>query len=262
MNHTKIIDIHSHFTTSEYLNMLEKHNAALEDGFPVPLWNIQEHLNLMEQCNIRWTLLSLSTPQPYFNGFEQESIDMCRQLNEQMAQIKRDYPNKFGFQATLPLPDIDASIEETIYALDCLGADGIKFPSNSRGLYLGVAELEPLMAELNKRHPLSVSGSSSIRSKIRCAPASAIDTILICWDICWIGILHFYYPFLSVLLTDCYKLISWFRFFFTICCFASRSAHSFFFSSSFLRREVFFSGFCSDWFTGCCSSLPSPFSVF
>ena len=29
MNHTKIIDIHSHFTTSEYLNMLEKHNAAL-----------------------------------------------------------------------------------------------------------------------------------------------------------------------------------------------------------------------------------------
>ena len=154
MNHTKIIDIHSHFTTSEYLNMLEKHNAALEDGFPVPLWNIQEHLNLMEQCNIHWTLLSLSTPQPYFNGFEQESINMCRQLNEQMAQIKRDYPHKFGFQATLPLPDVAASIEEAIYALDYLDADGIKFPSNSRGLYLGVSELEPLMAELSKRHAI------------------------------------------------------------------------------------------------------------
>lgn len=154
MNYTKIIDIHSHFTTPEYLNMLKKHNAALEDGFPVPLWNIQEHLNLMEQCNIHWTLLSLSTPQPYFNGFEQESIDMCRQLNEQMAQIKRDYPHKFGFQATLPLPDISASIEEAIYALDCLDADGIKFPSNSRGLYLGAEELEPLMAELNKKHAI------------------------------------------------------------------------------------------------------------
>ena len=65
-------------------------------------------------------------------------------------------------------------------------------------------------------------------------------------------ILHFHHPFLSALLTDCYKLISWFRFFFTTCCFASRSAHSFFFSSNFLRREVFFSDFCS----GCCSPLP------
>ena len=154
MNDTEIIDIHSHFTTQEYLNMLEKHNASLEDGFPVPLWNIQEHLALMEHCNIRWTLLSLSTPQPYFNGSEQESIAMCRQLNEQMAQIKRDHPQKFGFQAVLPLPDVDASIEEAIYALDHLNANGVKFPSNSRGLYLGAPELEPLMAELNKRHAI------------------------------------------------------------------------------------------------------------
>ena len=78
---------------------------------------------------------------------------------------------------------------------------------------------------------------------------------LICSCNLFFCILHFYHPFLSVLLTDCYKLISWFRFFFTACCFASRSAHSFFFSASCFRIEVFFSGFCSVSFTDCCSTL-------
>ena len=84
---------------------------------------------------------------------------------------------------------------------------------------------------------------------------------LVCSCNLFFCILHFPHPFPSVLLTDCYKLISRFRFFFTACCFASRSAHSFFFSSSFLRREVFFSGFCSDCFTGCCSAFPFPSKI-
>src|SRR5699024_11202070 len=57
-----------------------------------------------------------------------------------------------GFQACLPLPDVDAAAEEAVYALDVLDADGIKFASNSRGLYPGDPALEPLMAESDKRH--------------------------------------------------------------------------------------------------------------
>lgn len=152
--HLSILDAHAHFTTPEYLAMMERHGASLEDGFPLPDWSISQHLELMEQCHISWSLLSLSTPQPYFNGYDQEAIAMCHSLNEQMAEIKRTYPSKFGFQACLPLPNVDAAMDEAIYALDTLGANGIKFASNSRGLYLGSPELEPLMAELNKRHAI------------------------------------------------------------------------------------------------------------
>ncbi len=152
MNNDKIIDIHAHFTTPEYLEMLERHNAILEDGFPIPGWTLEDHIKLMDECNIQWTLLSLSTPQPYFKGSDHESVRLCRHLNEQLAKIKNEHPQCFGFQACLPLPNVDASIEEAIYALDTLNANGIKFPSNSRGLYLGSSELEPLMVELNKRH--------------------------------------------------------------------------------------------------------------
>ena len=149
-----IIDIHAHFTTPEYLEMMERHGASLEDGFPLPEWNVENHLSFMKQFGIRWTLLSLSTPHPYFEGYEDESVAMCRQLNEKMSAVKKKYPDQFGFQATLPLPNIDAAVDEAVYALDVLHADGVKLASNSRGLYLGDQELAPLMEALDKRHAI------------------------------------------------------------------------------------------------------------
>lgn len=146
-----IIDVHAHFVIPEYTELLIKHNATMEDGFPLPKWDVEKHLELMEQCNISWTLLSLSSPHPYFKGYEQEAIDICRKLNEASANIKEKYPNKFGFSACLPLPNVEAAIDEAIYALDVLHADGIKLASNSRGQYLGCKELEPLMDVLNQR---------------------------------------------------------------------------------------------------------------
>ena len=139
----KIIDVHSHFTTPEYLELIERHGASLEDGFPLPTWKVQEHLALMDECNIEWTLLSVSSPQPCFTGFDEEAVKMCRHLNESMAEVKTKYPKRFKFQACLPLPNIEAAIDEAIYALDVLKADGVKFASNSRGLYLGAKELNP-----------------------------------------------------------------------------------------------------------------------
>lgn len=154
MKYSGIIDVHAHFTTPEYLAMMERHGASLEDGFPLPEWTLQGHLDLMEQNGIAWTLLSLSTPQPFFKGYDDEAIAMCRSLNEGMAGIKLKHPDKFGFQACLPLPNVEAAINEAVYALDTLGANGVKLASNSRGLYLGSTELEPLMAELDKRRTI------------------------------------------------------------------------------------------------------------
>ena len=146
-----IIDVHAHFLMPDYINLLKKHDAIMEDGFPLPDWKIEKHLELMEKCHISWSLLSLSSPHPYFKGYDKEALSICRKLNEACQDIKRNYPNQFGFSACLPLPNVEAAIEEAIYALDVLHADGIKLASNSRGQYLGCKELEPLMEELNKR---------------------------------------------------------------------------------------------------------------
>lgn len=135
----KIIDVHSHYTIPAYYDALKRNQAAMEDGFPIPAWSVKEHLRLMDEGDIEWTMLSVSSPHPYFKD-DAEGRRLIRQFNEAGAEIKQQYPNRFGFAACLPLPNVEAAIEEAIYAIDILGADSIKLASNSRGQYLGSKE--------------------------------------------------------------------------------------------------------------------------
>ena len=151
----KLIDVHAHFLSNEYLSFLKEHDATLEDGFPLPAYNLEEQLKLNKDCNIERSYLSISSPHPYFEGYDEESISMCRLLNKQMANIKKDNKS-IGYFACLPLPNIDAAIQEFTYSIDKLNADGIKLASNSRGLYLGDKLLDSLMEEMNKRNTICV----------------------------------------------------------------------------------------------------------
>lgn len=151
----KAIDVHCHNILPEFKALLERHGAALEETFPLPDWNIEAHLAFMEAAGIRTSLLSMPAPQPYF-GDTEECCRIVRQYNEACAKLKADYPGKFLFCASLPLPDVEAAIEEAIYALDTLGADGIKLATNSRGQYVGDEALDPLMEVLNKRNAVII----------------------------------------------------------------------------------------------------------
>lgn len=150
MSEQKIIDVHSHFVVPVYLDELNRAGRSMEDGFPIPSWEIDKHLEVMEKAGIRWSLLSLSSPN-YYDGDIKRCIELTRKINEQMAVYKRKYPERIGFSACLPLPDIDASIDEARYALDKLGATGIRMASNTAGIYLGDPKLEPLMEVLNEK---------------------------------------------------------------------------------------------------------------
>lgn len=149
------IDVHSHNILPFYMEMLERHDAALEETFPLPSWDAASHVKFMETAGIEYTVLTMPAPQPYF-GDVQESRRVVRQYNEASAHLKEEYPGKFKFCASLPLPDVQAAIEEAVYALDTLHADGIKLASNSRGQYIGDAELDPLMEVLNERHAVII----------------------------------------------------------------------------------------------------------
>lgn len=146
----RTIDVHSHNILPEFTQLLERRGAALEETFPLPAWNIASHLRFMEEAGIETSVLSMPAPQPWFGDAEECRLAV-RSYNEACARLKADYPGKFLFCAALPLPDVDAAICEAIYALDTLGADGIKLATNSRGQYVGDAALDPLMEVLNER---------------------------------------------------------------------------------------------------------------
>jgi len=81
--------------------------------------------------------------------------DITVQMNVYTAKMVSQYPERFGFFAFLPMPDLNASIEEARYALDVLKADGVVLLGNARGRYFSEPEFHPLLAELNKRQTVS-----------------------------------------------------------------------------------------------------------
>ncbi len=150
-----IIDVHSHIIPQSYFAVLTQHDALLEEGFPLPKWNVEKQLKWMDEVGVKTSVLTLAAPQPYFGNI-QESRKIIRQVNEEAAHIKREHPGRFLWCATLPLPDVKAAIEEARYVLDTLHADGIKLATNVRGQYLGAPELDPLMAFLSERHAIVI----------------------------------------------------------------------------------------------------------
>ena len=149
------VDVHTHIIIPEYVEVLKAHGAELEETFPLPAWDAGRHIAFMDSAGIRTAVLTMPAPQPYYDEAK-ESAECIRQVNEVSAEIKKQYPGRFKFCAALPLPDIDAAIREAVYALDTLGADGVKLATNSRWQYLGDEALDPLMEVLNERHAVII----------------------------------------------------------------------------------------------------------
>lgn len=149
-------DVHSHMIPESYLEAVKAHGMEMDEGFPIPAWNAGDHLKFMDEAGIQTSVLTMPAPQPYF-GDGAQSAAICRKYNEEAAALKALHPGRFLFCAALPLPDVDKAVEEARYALEVLGADGVKLATNSYGQYLGDPELEPLMAYLNSRKAVIIT---------------------------------------------------------------------------------------------------------
>ena len=144
------VDVHCHMIPGSYMEAVKAHGMEMDEGFPIPAWSAEAHLEFMDEAGIRTSVLTMPAPQPYF-GDGMESAAICRRFNEEAAALKAYHPDRFLFCAALPLPDVPRAIEEAKYALEVLGADGVKLATNCYGQYLGDPELEPLMAYLDSR---------------------------------------------------------------------------------------------------------------
>ena len=144
-----VIDMHAHIITPSFLADLKAHDALLDEGFPIPQYDVERHLQWMDEAGVQTSVLTLAAPHP----FDAKTV---REANEEAARLKREHPGRFLFCAALPLPDVEAAMREAVYALDTLGADGIKLATNVRGQYLGAPELDSLMALLSERRAVVI----------------------------------------------------------------------------------------------------------
>jgi len=99
----------------------------------------------MKKAGITKSILSISSPGTHLKpGNSALAKEITRRTNIELSQACSAYPQQFDFFASLPLPEIEASIEEIDYSLDCLGAKGFALISNANGIYLGDTSLDPV----------------------------------------------------------------------------------------------------------------------
>ena len=160
---TGLIDVHAHFTTEAYIAAAKAAGHVRPDGMPEqywPRWTACEHLDLMDRAGIQKAILSISSPGVHF-GDDTAARALAADVNDAAAAIVHAHPGRFGFFASLPVPDVQGTLRELPRALDELGAAGFVLMTNSRGHYLGNDRFAPLLAELDRRaavvllHPTS-----------------------------------------------------------------------------------------------------------
>lgn len=146
------IDVHAHFLPPVYRKALSDAGLSrLDGGFPVPQWSAPAAIETMNRLGVQAAVLSVSSPCMHFlDGMAAQRL--ARSVNEDAAKLVLAHPGRFGAFASLPLPNVQGSVEELSYALDVLRLDGVIMETNARGVYLGDERLDPIFAALSERH--------------------------------------------------------------------------------------------------------------
>jgi predicted TIM-barrel fold metal-dependent hydrolase len=156
------IDTHQHIVPPAYATWLDRKGIAA-GGLPIPHWNADAAVALMDRHGIETGILSVSTPGVHL-GDDAEARAMARRVNDYTAEVVAKHPGRFGLFATLTLPDVEGAIAEAAYAFDVLRADGVVLLASVGGVYLGDSAFDALFDELNRRravvfiHPSALAG--------------------------------------------------------------------------------------------------------
>ena len=151
------IDFHAHIITPEYKWGLKTLgiDPLVADGFALPDWSADKHLEFMREAGIERSILS--SPTPHLLGDDGRlTAKIHREVNASMAEVCKKYPDKFSFVASVPLPYTEEAIEEYRFAVDKLGASGVKLTTHAGEAYLGDSSLDDFMAELNRDNALVI----------------------------------------------------------------------------------------------------------
>jgi len=149
----KYIDVHHHILPPFYRDALNNAGIPKKYGITLPEWSVNSSKKIMEKYDIESAITSISTPAVCI-GDKEFSKNLARQCNDFAAELSNKYPKMYGAFATLPLPHIDATINEIKYALEELKMEGVTLLSNYDGLLLGNEIFYPIYNELNKRHAI------------------------------------------------------------------------------------------------------------
>lgn len=160
------IDVHVHFLPPAYRQACLDHGHANPDGMPyLPEWSEEAHLELMDKNGIQKAILSISTPGTHLVYNDSElAATVTRDCNSYAADLKKRMPERFGYWASLPIPDVDLCLEEIAKSAE-EGCDGYALLTNGHGHYLG----DPIFDPATVQQSVQGTGSRPSRTRTVCS---------------------------------------------------------------------------------------------
>ena len=146
-----LIDVHHHVLLPEY------EQALVRSGAGDPSRPFRRHdgpavtCEKMAELGIAAAVVNPLSVAGVHHGDDANARYLTRSVNEALAKFSAGAPDRIGFFATLPMPDVDGALAEMTYALDALGADGVILLSHQNGVYVGDPRGEPLYTEMDRR---------------------------------------------------------------------------------------------------------------
>jgi predicted TIM-barrel fold metal-dependent hydrolase len=172
----RLTDIHHHYYPREIITAWQDYMDRNSGGRLQPNvanWAPAASLEEMDKSDVATSILSLASIPGVWFGLDASGMRrMSRLCNEFAAKMAQDYPGRYGFFASLPMPDVDGSLTEIEYAFDTLRADGINLSTSFGDRWPGDPAYKPVFEELNRRkavvffHPYAPNCCGSLNSGI------------------------------------------------------------------------------------------------
>jgi aminocarboxymuconate-semialdehyde decarboxylase len=181
----KVIDVHTHMLSEEYIRLLRKHGGKYSvkkvrggqtgihrDGAPfmtlMPgMLDYEARIKAMDAAGVDMAIVTLTSPNVYFASGK-VSLQAARLVNDDMAQAQRRYPGRLRFMGSLPWQHPKAALAELKRACDELGAVGMMVLANIDGLSLTDKRFSPMWREIDRRglpvllHPTAPPGTKQL----------------------------------------------------------------------------------------------------
>jgi predicted TIM-barrel fold metal-dependent hydrolase len=165
------IDVHAHVVPPFYVRAVEDAGFVASVSAGYPAWTPELALAFMADHDIGYAINSISPPGVHF-GDNAKAQALARRCNEYLAELSRDYPNKFGAIGILPLPNVELALAEIDHVYDTLKLDGVVLFASYGTSFMGDSVFDPILAALDARdavvfvHPNSHPSSLSLGMKL------------------------------------------------------------------------------------------------
>jgi uncharacterized protein len=151
------IDVFAHVLPENFFNKLTQKIKIGVDLLEYTPWvinfpgikKLDNRFKMMDRYPEVRQVISLVLPPLEVVVSTQDSVELAKAANEEIAEMVIKYPDRFaGAVATVPLNDIDAAIKETDRAINDLGFKGIQMYSNVDGQPIDSPQYRPLFERM------------------------------------------------------------------------------------------------------------------